>query len=86
MSVAICAGSLEAACSCDFTCFTINGDFGSGWCHVSFGMPVAPTLAPWGTIERCRGTLVHKMGDVGIQAWISVDFGWVSGPHFERLL
>ena len=44
----------------------------------SVGMPVAPTLAPWGTIGLFRGTLEHKKGDVGIQAWISVDFGWIS--------
>ena len=43
--------------------------------NVSFGMPVAPTLAPWGTIERSRGLLEHKNGDVGMQAWISVDCG-----------
>ena len=36
--------------------------------NVSFSMPVAPTLAPWGTIRQFRGTLEHKKGDGGIQA------------------
>ena len=51
--------------------------------NVSCGMPVAPTLAPWGTIERSRDTWEHKKGDLGVQAWISVDLRWSSGPHFE---
>ena len=33
--------------------------------NVSFGMPVASTLAPWGIIERCRGTWEHKNRDWG---------------------
>ena len=49
---------------------------------VSFDMPVAPTSAPLGTIGRFSGTWEHKKGDSGIQAWISVDFGSISGPHF----
>ena len=88
---AICAGSLVAACSCDVTCFAINGDLGSGWCqfgaqNVSFGMPVAPPLAAWGAIERSRVTLDHEKGDVGIQAWTSANFKWISGPHLESCL
>ena len=51
--------------------------------NVSSGMLVASTLAPWGTIERSRGTWEHKKGDLGIKAWISVDSGWTSGPHFD---
>ena len=30
-----------------------------------------------------QGTSEHKKGDVGIQAWSSIDFGWISGPHFS---
>ena len=51
--------------------------------NVVFGMLGSTTLAPWGTIERSRGTEEHKKGDVGIQAWISIEFGWISGPHVE---
>ena len=61
------------ACSLDVTCFTINvssvtdvRSFGAP--DVSCGMLVAPTLAPWGTIEQSWGF------DLGVQDWISVDF------------
>ena len=48
-----------------------------------FCILVASTLAPLGTIERFRETLEHKKGDLGVQAWISVDFGWILEPHLE---
>ena len=51
--------------------------------HVSFGMLVASGSTPWGTIERSRLTSEHKKGALGVQAWISVDFGWISRPHFQ---
>ena len=51
--------------------------------NMSFGMLVAPTLTRWGPIGLFRGILEHKKSDVGIQAGISLDFGWPSGPHFE---
>ena len=50
---------------------------------MSFGMPVASTLAPWGTIVRSRGTWEHEKGNLGVQAWIFVDFGSTSGLYFE---
>ena len=50
----------------------------------SFGMPGASTLAPWGTMGRSRGTWGLKKGDLGVQAWIFIDFELISGPHFER--
>ena len=50
--------------------------------NLSFGMPGASTLAPWGTMGRSRGTWEHKKGDLGVQAWIFIDFEWISGPHF----
>ena len=50
---------------------------------VSFVMLVAPTLPPCGIIERSWGTWDRKKGDLGVQAWISVDFGWIAGPHSE---
>ena len=34
--------------------------------NVSFGMLVASTLEPWGTIERFGGTWAHKRGDLGV--------------------
>ena len=43
--------------------------------NVSFGMPVASAVGPSGAIERSRGTWDHKKGDLGVQAWISFDFG-----------
>ena len=49
----------------------------------SFGMPGASTLAPWGTMGRSRGTWGFRKGDFGVQAWIFIDFGLISGPHFE---
>ena len=51
--------------------------------NLSFGRPGASTFAPWGTMGRSRGTWEHKKGDLGVQAWIFIDFGWISGPHFE---
>ena len=53
---------------------------------VSFGMHVASTLAPWGTIERSWGTWKHKKGGFGVHAWISTDFERTSGLHFEIIL
>ena len=41
--------------------------------NVSFGMLVASTLAPRGTIERSRETSEHKKRDLGVHVWISVD-------------
>ena len=51
--------------------------------NVPFGMPDASTFAPCGIIERSRGTWEHKKGDFAVQAWISVDFLGISGPHFD---
>ena len=50
--------------------------------NVSFGMLVAPALVPGGH-QAIQGHFQHKKGDVAIQAWISVDFGRISGPHFK---
>ena len=52
---------------------------------VTFGMLDAPTLAFLGTIERSWDVVEHKKGDVGIQAWISVDFRRISGPQVESV-
>ena len=50
---------------------------------VSFGMPVASTLAPWVTLERSRGTWEHETRYLGVQAWMPIDFGWTLGPYSE---
>ena len=47
--------------------------------NLTFGRPVAP----WETMGRSRGTWEHKKGDLGIQALIFIDFGMISGPHFD---
>ena len=78
-----------SGCSFHVTCFIINGDLRAdvvsfGAHIVSFGMPVASTLASL-TIERSRGTWEHKKGNIGVQASTSVDLGWISGPHFETV-
>ena len=39
--------------------------------NLSFGMPGASTLAPWGTMGRSRGTWGLKKGDLGVQAWMT---------------
>ena len=44
-------------------------DVGSlGVQNVSFGMPVASTLAPLGSMDRSRGVWEQKKGDLGVQA------------------
>jgi hypothetical protein len=52
--------------------------FGAQTCH--FASLVPPTLASWGTMGRSRGTWEHEKGDLGVQAWIFIDFGWISEP------
>ena len=49
--------------------------------NVSFGMLVASTLVPRGTIERFRGTWEHKKGDLGV--WISIDLGGCRDRHLK---
>ena len=49
----------------------------SGAQNLLFGMPIAATLAHMGTIENSRGIWEHKKGDLGVQAWIPIDFGWI---------
>ena len=44
------------------------------------------TFACWGTLGRSRGTLEHKKGDLGVQAWVFIDFRSISGPCFENFL
>ena len=78
-SAEMCAGSLMCGCSFDVTCFSILGELGRGCCQIwcqnaSFGMHVAPNLAPWGpSIERCTGTWEHTEGDLGLGCLLILD-------------
>ena len=52
--------------------------------NVLFGMLVAPNLAPWGPSSDAGGLGSTRKETLGVQAWISVDFGRFSGPPFGR--
>ena len=49
-----------------------------------FGMLVAPNLAPWGPSSDAGGLGSTRKEILGFQAWISIDFGGISGLPFER--
>ena len=51
--------------------------------NLSFGRPGAPLWHPGGPWGDPGDTWEHKKGDLGIQACIFIDFGWISGPHFD---
>ena len=50
--------------------------------NVSFGMLVAPNLAPWGPSSDAGGLGSTPKETLGVQAWISIDFRRISGPPF----
>ena len=52
--------------------------------NVSFGMLVAPNLAPWGPSSDAGGLGSTRKETLGFQARISIDFGRISGLPFER--
>ena len=52
--------------------------------NVLFGMLVAPNLAPWGPSSDAGGLGSTQKETLGVQAWISIDFGRISGPPFGR--
>ena len=52
--------------------------------NVSFGMLVAPNLAPWGPSRDAGGLGSTRKEIFGVQAWISIDFGRISGSPFGR--
>ena len=52
--------------------------------NVSFGMLVASNLAPWGPSSDAGGLGSTRKETLGFQAWISIDFGRISGLPFER--
>ena len=67
---------------------TNNYDFGYGSGYFWYPKSViwqawCSTLATWGTRGRSRGTWEQKKGDLGIQAWVFIDLGLISGVHFE---
>ena len=51
--------------------------------NVSFGMLVAPNLAPWGPSSDAGGLGSTRKETLGVQAWISIDFGRISGRHLD---
>ena len=52
--------------------------------NVSFSMLVASNLAPWGPSSDAGGLGSTRKETLGVQAWISIDFGRISGPPFRR--
>ena len=50
--------------------------------NVSFGMLVAPDLAPCGPSSDAGGLGSTRKETLGFQAWISIDLGGLSGPPF----
>ena len=75
------------AMSCVLQLMVISGadgvSFGSKMCRLA--CLLRPLWQPGGPIDRSRGTLEHKKGDAGIQAWIVADFGWISVVHSESV-
>ena len=70
------AGSLMSGCSFDVTCFSIHGELGAdvvkfGAQNVSFGMLVAPNLAPWGPSSDAGGLGSTRKETLGFQAWMT---------------
>ena len=51
--------------------------------NLSFGRPGAPLWHPGGPWGDPGDTWEHKKGDLAIQACIFIDFGWISGAHFD---
>ena len=52
--------------------------------NVSFSMLVASNLAPGGPLSDAGGLGSTRKETLGFQAWISIDFGGISGPPFGR--
>ena len=83
------AGSLMFGCSFDVTCFKFTLNVGAdsvkfGAPNVSFGMLGAPNLALWGPSSDAGGHGSTQKETLGVQAWISIEFGRISGPPFGR--
>ena len=52
--------------------------------NVLFSMLVASNLAPGGPSSDAGGLGSTRKETLGFQAWISIDFGRISGPPFGR--
>ena len=52
--------------------------------NVLFSMLVASNLAPGGPSSYAGGLGSTRKETLGFQAWISIDFGRISGPPFGR--
>ena len=52
--------------------------------NVLCSMLVASNLAPWGPSSDAGGLGSTRKEIFGVQAWISIDFGRISGPPFAR--
>ena len=52
--------------------------------NVLFSMLVASNLAPGGPSSDAGGLGSTRKETLGFQAWISIDFGRISGLPFER--
>ena len=52
--------------------------------NVLFSMLVASNLAPGGPSSDAGGLGSTRKETLGVQAWISIDFGRISGPPFGR--
>ena len=52
--------------------------------NVLFSMLVASNLAPGGPSSDAGGLVSTRKGTLVFQAWISIDFGSISGLPFER--
>ena len=50
--------------------------------NVLFGMLVDPNLEPWGPSSDAGGLGSKKKETLGVQAWISIAFGRISGLPF----
>ena len=49
------------------------------------GAPEAPFWHPGGSLGCSRGHRGHPTGDLGVQTWILVDFGWILGAFWDHL-
>ena len=89
MSAEMCVGSLMSGCSIDVTCFfqfTVNW----GADVVKFGaldgsssMLVGSNLARWGPASDAGGPGSTRKETLGFQAWISTDYGRISGRNLD---
>ena len=93
-NISACAGLLVSGCW--FSGHVLNSnDFRSGWGYflyprLSFDMPGASTLAPWGTIlapcEHPGGPWEQQGGHMTVLKQILIDCGAILGSHVQSFL